>query len=72
MKTWYFTFGSDTSLAQNYIKIEAMSAGDARAEMFKHQGVLWGFQYDEEAFLPQIKEYTLTEVPLGTKCVRLR
>jgi hypothetical protein len=72
MQTWYFTFGSNTNLAQNYMVVKAWSMEDARKIMFQKQGVLWGFQYSEQEFLPQITEYKLTEVPLGTRCERVR
>jgi hypothetical protein len=73
LKPFYFTFGSNTNLRNNYVCIMARTAGEARQEMFNKQGTLWGFQYDDELdFQRQIKEYGLTEVPLGTECVRER
>lgn len=72
LRPFFFTFGSNTNLRNNYIRIMARSAGEARAEMFAKHGTLWGFQYDDEDdFARQIKDYGLTEVPIGTECVRV-
>jgi hypothetical protein len=68
MPAFYFTFGNNMSLKDNYVKIEAANQMEARTVMVQHHGTRWAFDYTEEQFLPQISKYGLTEVPLGTKC----
>ncbi len=63
---FFFTFGQNSSLSDNYVVIEAPTSLDARKAMFEHYGYTWGFQYTWESFHYQPAKYDLTEVPLGT------
>jgi hypothetical protein len=62
---YIFTFGQGQTLEDCYVAIKAESSEAARAEMEKHYGALWAFQYDsrEEA---GAYRFRLKEVPLGT------
>lgn len=70
MSNYYFTFGSNNtdknwkSLKNAYVKIEADCIMIARARMFRARESYWSFCYEEEDFLPQIKEYNLYELKL--------
>lgn len=67
---WYFTFGfahttkNDESLAHRYVKIVSDDWWEARQKFMRVRGTVWSFQYSEVEFLPQIKEYGLTEISL--------
>lgn len=62
-QNWYFTFMSKQGeLADKYIKIENCTYSEARDAMVEAFGEDWGFQYDEAAFLPQIKTFGLKEL----------
>ena len=70
MKRWYFTFGFDRC-PHGYVTVEAPDYATARAEMCHRYSTWWAFDYDEEAFLPQIEKYNLREaahiyIPLGS------
>ena len=59
---WFFTFmQSQTALKNRYIKF-AGSYEEARLAMVANFGTKWANQYSEEEFLPQIKDYGLTEI----------
>lgn len=65
-KVWYFTFGyghyaGSMSLAKRFMKFHG-TWGEARQKMIGLCGLVWGFQYSEKAFLPQMELYGLTEV----------
>ena len=70
MKTYYFTYGTahttDDGFPLNnfYTKVEAEDYCTAREIMFEARGDLWAFQYKEEDFLHQIKQFGLMEAPL--------
>lgn len=69
MQNWYFTFGQNhkdkdgNSLAHSYVKIRG-TWGAAREKMFMARGAVWSMQYNEEDFIPQIKEFNLKELKL--------
>jgi len=64
---WYFTFvGKQNILRNKYVKISG-TYSEARKKMCENFGDLWGFQYSEEDFLPQIEQYGLTEIG-GEEC----
>lgn len=48
-RNWIFTFGNEHRFAGKYVKIFG-TYESARAEMFKHFGDRWAFQYSEEAW----------------------
>jgi hypothetical protein len=61
---WYFTFMFKQPLLKNrFVKITG-TANETRDTLYTIIGDKWGFQYDEEAFLPQIEHFHLTEVSL--------
>lgn len=67
---WYFTFGANhiapitkESLENYYIK-QFGTYSTARLEMVRLFKDNWSVQYREDEFLPQIKEYNLTELIL--------
>ena len=60
----FFTFCSDSPYSNCYVEIEAESRDRAREAMFSAHGNRWGFQYDEEEFLPQIDKYGLKRLSL--------
>ena len=70
MKNYYFTYGTihttDDGFPLNnfYTKISADSYSEARMIMFDSRGDNWAFQYCEEDFLPQIKQFGLMEAQL--------
>lgn len=66
MKNYYFTFGCNQSLANNYVVVRANDADEARMTMVAHYGKMWAFQYVWEEFQHQPEEYNLTEVKLGS------
>lgn len=66
MENYYFTFGGNQALANNYVVISANTADEARHTMVAHYGKLWAFQYVWEEFKHQPEDYGLTEVKLGS------
>lgn len=59
---WYFTFmQKQYGLKDKYVKIYGTYT-DAREEMCYRYDDEWAFQYSEEDFIPQIKEYGLEEL----------
>lgn len=73
MKKFFFTFGANhlglkgtpeegKSLRKKYVQINADSIHRARALMFERYGDKWSFSYEEAYFVPQIKEFGLTEL----------
>lgn len=62
MRNYYFTFGFGQGHDHMYVKIVAPSSEEAREIMIEQYGTTWGFQYDEEQFLPQIVKYRLKEL----------
>lgn len=62
MPNFYFTFGYGTPYRNNYVRIRAKNAGEAREEMIRRYGLKWAFQYDEEGFKGQAEQYGLTEL----------
>ncbi len=66
MEKYYFTFGQNQVLHDNYVVIPANDRDDARRKMCAYYGKLWAFQYVWEEFKDQPAEYGLTEVKLGT------
>lgn len=63
-EAWYFTFmQKDTKNKDKYVRIEG-SYGMARAIMIDAFGEYWAFQYSKKEFLPQIKQFHLTELKI--------
>lgn len=62
MEKFYFTFGCGGPLKSNYFIIVAKNWHDAHAEMFRHFGEKWAFQYTEEEFRGQPEQYSLTQI----------
>jgi len=62
MKNYYFTFCGIHEHKNGYVKIIAKDVYSARERMFEVYNEKWGFQYSEEEFLPQIKQYGLYKV----------
>lgn len=59
---WYFTFVErQFFLKDTYLKVWG-TFDTARDKVIKELGTAWGFQYDEERFLPQIPRFGLREV----------
>ena len=52
LKTYYFTFGQQHPLRDNWIEIQAVNADTARKRMFELFGAHWAFQYSEADFKP--------------------
>jgi hypothetical protein len=50
-------------LKSRFVKI-AGTCNETRTTLYNIIGDKWGFQYEEEAFLPQIDYYHLTEISL--------
>ncbi|MEI6296228.1 MAG: hypothetical protein WCO84_01100 [bacterium] len=61
MEKWYFTFGFNSEFRNNYVVFQGTQE-EARDMMFMNFGQKWGFQYNEEDFLPQIEKYGLKEL----------
>lgn len=62
VENWYFTFMQrQHGLQDKYVKIKG-SYQHAREEMCRRYGNEWAFQYNEEDFIPQIKDYGLEEL----------
>lgn len=66
MENYYFTFGQNQTLRNNYVVIRANTADEARHSMVAYYGRMWAFQYVWEEFRNQPADYGLTEVKLGT------
>ena len=61
-EVWYFTFmQKQADLKNKFVRIEG-SYEEARMKMVERFGSSWANQYSEEEFLPQIKDYGLTEI----------
>lgn len=63
-QNWYFTFGYGHAYPDGYVKIHGTFA-EAREKMFERFGPKWAFQYDEEAFMPQIERWNMYDVDEG-------
>lgn len=63
---FYFTFGFGQPHAGRFVVIDALGWGEARDEMVRRFGRVWGFQYDAEEWVrdgvSQADEYGLTEI----------
>lgn len=64
MINWYFTFGFNQGYDNGYVKVTVPAGPNdsyhlARATMVKEFGSRWGFQYDEQNFLPQLDKWPL-------------
>lgn len=66
VKPYYFTFGWNSNLRNNYVVVNEVNWLLARETMFKQYGLAWAFQYDEEGARPIIDRFGLTVVPMGT------
>ena len=60
MEKWYFTFGVDSPLSDNYVVI-AGDVDETRAKMFRMFGASWAGQYTEETFRVMNERYNMTE-----------
>ena len=58
---WYFTFGYGQDPGIGYYTKYYGTYESARDQQVRLHGQRWCFQYDEDAFKPQIKEYNLKE-----------
>ena len=59
---WYFTFTQKQhDLKNKYVCFEG-DYFEARVKMVARFGEAWACQYPEKEFLPQIKEFGLTEL----------
>ncbi|MES2730010.1 MAG: hypothetical protein V4621_07970 [Pseudomonadota bacterium] len=65
-KTYYATFGMNQTLGRSYVKLAALNAADARAQLHLCYGTRWAFLYNAEDFESKIARHGLTEVGLGT------
>ena len=52
-QTFYFTFGSDHPLRDNWIEILAENGHAAREIMVAHFGTRWAFQYEDVDWKPE-------------------
>lgn len=65
MNKYYVTFMfKQTPLKNLYMVIESKSNYEARCIAVAWLGDQWGFIYEEEKFLPQIKEFGLSEISM--------
>jgi hypothetical protein len=58
---YYFTFGYGHAYPNCYVVIEGTGA-TARQEMFRRFGARWAFQYTEEEFGTQARDWGMKEV----------
>ena len=59
---FYFTFPINSIHKNCYITVDAPSKKEAREAVWEQYAQNWAFCYTEWQFLPQIKEYNLTEI----------
>ena len=67
LKAYYFSFGQDHPLKDNWVEIHAPNSDMARSEMVRLFGTKWGFQYEEadfhEEYCPLGRAGQVIEVP---------
>jgi len=63
MKKYYFTFGFGQPIEKllDYVVIISENYEEARAEMIKNFNKRWAFQYNEEEWKGQVKEFGYTK-----------